>query len=792
MVPHGGAPQATAQPEADAAAAAERAAAATPEASSAVAAAEAAAAEAAARARTAAAEAVAAEAAAAAAKVAAGQSAAPLAAGTASNMLLPDAQPTHSRAPEWSGPDSFLLYEEDVKVWLHITTLPDDKKGGAMRLALGGVAKKAARNVGVDHLVLPTGYQTLLECLRLIFGGSESQRGHDAYRTLKALYRGSRLMEEYLATIRKALVLCRINGYSMSGKTAAAIVLDQAGLDANQQASTKAAAAVLKIKGSDTLKAITISLRDLWGEDATLKPSSDAPMMVVTYGEHQAYLARRMTPAPGPKGGAEVYRGPSKAADPAGCWHCGKTGHIRRDCRKRAREAAAEGGSAPPTDGGGAPPGDGALVAQEVAHVVIAASPAAGEQMRARTGDVILDIGATATLAGTACVASYVARLPPGTRARINSVEAATVFTFGDGITQRAYERVTLPLLIGGASCYVRTWVVAGHLPMLLGRATMASLGVVLDVAACRMEVKALGVEVPFSMSAAGHLTLNALDSRAAAGVPSVPTEVAATAPRESSAMAAANVGEEKVGDKGNDNEKGVMSITGGLGVPHGGWDERWCDKDACSLCVPNTRSGTLGRPPRAPGAPVPLAPRVPGLSLSRGRRWPLLLPTHASRNAVACHTERHRDPQWATGTQCAMPGHSEPQWATGSYSEPQEATVSHSGPRGAPVGHGEPQWATGSHGESWPATESHSGPERATVGHGEPQWATGSHSESWTATESHSGPQQATVGHGEPQWATGSHSESLPATASHSGPRGATVSHGEPQGATVGHGEPQ
>jgi len=316
----------------------------------------------------------------------------------------------------------------------------------------------------------------------------------------------------------------------MSGKTAAAIVRDQAGPDAYQQASTKVAAAVLTIKGSDTLNAITLSLRDLWGRDVTLKPSPNAAVMVVTYGEYQTYLARRATPAPRPKGGAEVYRGLSKAADPVGCWHCGKTGHIRRDCRKRAREADAEGGSAPPTDGGGAPPDQGAFVAQEVAHFVFAGSPVAGEQMRARTGDVILDIGATATLAGAAWVASFVARLPPGTRARMSSVEAAAVFKIGDGNTQRAYERVTLPLLIGAASYYVRTWVVAGHLPMLLGRATIASVGVVLDVATCRMEVKTLGVEVPLSIWAAGHLTLNALHSRAAAGEPSVPKEVAATA----------------------------------------------------------------------------------------------------------------------------------------------------------------------------------------------------------------------------------------------------------------------
>jgi len=80
-----------------------------------------------------------------------------------------------------------------------------------------------------------------------------------------------------------------------------------------------------------------------------------------------------------------------------------------------------------------------------------------------------------------------------------------------------------MPLLVGCASCYVRTRFVTGHRPMLLGQATTASFGVVLDVAAYRMEVKALGVEVRLYKSAAGHLTLNALECRAAAGGPSVP-----------------------------------------------------------------------------------------------------------------------------------------------------------------------------------------------------------------------------------------------------------------------------
>jgi len=61
-------------------------------------------------------------------------------------------------------------------------------------------------------------------------------------------------------------------------------------------------------------------------------------------------------------------------------------------------------------------------------------------------------------------------------------------------------------------------------------RAAMASLGVVLDVAACSMDFKALGVEIHLTMSAAGHLTLISLDSHAIANAPVVPLEVVAAA----------------------------------------------------------------------------------------------------------------------------------------------------------------------------------------------------------------------------------------------------------------------
>ena len=122
--------------------------------------------------------------------------------GTAPDGGVTEVKTVHAKAPAWEGPARFPQYEEDVQVWLHMTTLPDDKKGGAMRMALGGVAKEAARIVPLATLMTASGHDTLLQTLRSAFGGSEFKRGQDAYRHLKTLYRGTRTMEAYLAANR--------------------------------------------------------------------------------------------------------------------------------------------------------------------------------------------------------------------------------------------------------------------------------------------------------------------------------------------------------------------------------------------------------------------------------------------------------------------------------------------------------------------------------------------------------------------------------------------------------------
>lgn len=62
---------------------------------------------------------------------------------------------------------------------------------------------------------------------------------------------------------------------------------------------------------------------------------------------------------------------------------------------------------------------------------------------------------------------------------------------------------------------------------MLLSKNSMASMGIVLDVAGRTMAVYALEVLFSHSVSAAGHLTFNALDAHATAAsqVPGPPVE---------------------------------------------------------------------------------------------------------------------------------------------------------------------------------------------------------------------------------------------------------------------------
>lgn len=146
---------------------------------------------------------------------------------------------------------------------------------------------------------------------------------------------------------------------------------------------------------------------------------------------------------------------------------------------------------------------------EEQDHVILSTDN--GAQVPGRAGNEILDIGATASIAGAEWLAKYLARLPPYERTAIRTAQASAIITFGGGTQQRAHERITIPLMIGGRRCLVKVWVMAGSPPMLMSRPTMSSLGIVLGVKSQLMAVFKLGIVLAVTLSPAGHLTFYAL-----------------------------------------------------------------------------------------------------------------------------------------------------------------------------------------------------------------------------------------------------------------------------------------
>jgi len=360
-------------------------------------------------------------------------------------------------------------------------------------------------------------------------------------------------MEVYLAEVGQTLAEYRLNGYEMSHNVTGALILDQSGLDQTRQATTLATAVSLRCNRNPEA-AISVALRDLCGGVAPLKASADAVMMVVTYAQHEAYVARQTTPLRPRLQAAVLPR--LGTENPAVCWYCSKKGHVASVGRKRMRDEAAT----PKPRGVVPPPGqdsaaESAVVSRERVHLVtmtshvshatasedvahervnliLSADDSLGSCLPVSPGDVVLDIGATAAIAGTAWVSAFVARLPSAQRHGIVSEAADAVFKYGGGANQREREHVSLPLRVGDRATAVRTWVVDGSLPMVLSRQSMASIGVVLDVAAPRMQVSSLDAVVDLSLSPSGLLTINGLNSSGSGPSRSPPPSVRSECPR--------------------------------------------------------------------------------------------------------------------------------------------------------------------------------------------------------------------------------------------------------------------
>ena len=122
-------------------------------------------------------------------------------------------------------------------------------------------------------------------------------------------------------------------------------------------------------------------------------------------------------------------------------------------------------------------------------------------------GSGIIDLGCTDTLCGERWLQFYLRILgPDGVDLVRRASNAWSVF--GNGGVQHAMYQLDLPIRLAGAVRFLRTHVVPGETPLLIGRKSLVRMHMRIDAASNVVTVK-LGkgdVTVPCSSSASGHL----------------------------------------------------------------------------------------------------------------------------------------------------------------------------------------------------------------------------------------------------------------------------------------------
>ena len=102
---------------------------------------------------------------------------------------------------------------------------------------------------------------------------------------------------------------------------------------------------------------------------------------------------------------------------------------------------------------------------------------------------------------------------PEGSDVRRSDTNAT--FVFGDGGTKSALYTVDLPVQIGGRVQLLRTHVVCGETPLLIGRRSIARLRMRIDAANNTVTVNlgAGNFTIRCDVSSSGHLVLSLWDS---------------------------------------------------------------------------------------------------------------------------------------------------------------------------------------------------------------------------------------------------------------------------------------
>ena len=94
---------------------------------------------------------------------------------------------------------------------------------------------------------------------------------------------------------------------------------------------------------------------------------------------------------------------------------------------------------------------------------------------------MILDCGATKTVAGHLWMTQFLDFIDKDTKEKIKTTKEKRMFRFGNNVSFPSMKEVSIPLTIGHLESQLHISVIDATIPLLLGRSDMEKLGFIVD-----------------------------------------------------------------------------------------------------------------------------------------------------------------------------------------------------------------------------------------------------------------------------------------------------------------------
>ena len=395
------------------------------------------------------------------------------------------------------GGDSYNDWKADVEVWKLFTKEEKKRQGPAVYLCLQGDAREVVRSITLDDLAKDDGVSTIIKELDKVYLKDETTRAFCAFRAFVEFRRESGMdFTKFLVEFNNRYREVRKYKMELGDGVLAYFLLVAANLSTEHERLVRATAKL-------TFEDVKEKLQKVFGEFGDKEGEMNTGMLPVK----EECLYSRGFQRGGRRGGfsqrgnSSSFRGADSRGRGKGrgyksnpmssdgtvmrCHECESTKHFVSECPHRKVENA-----------------------NMTIHLTLVAGAGGSEQDRNLVdtlGRGILDSGCTKTVAGSDWMDEYLLMLSDCERIEAEKTckMSNSMYRFGDGQETKSIKEITIPVFICDKRIKVPVDVVNNNIPLLIGRPTMSSIGMLIDTS--KHEVNVGGKTFKLSFNSAGH-----------------------------------------------------------------------------------------------------------------------------------------------------------------------------------------------------------------------------------------------------------------------------------------------